>query len=198
MPLRLSYALQYAHNLKEGDNNLIISLERPKRCDMESFTMTAPSHPTPPHPPLSIKHRPVKGYKTLCRGIISLSAVLQKDMVAQDLRLVNKSGKEMAVVAVKQVTSAPADPDAGVPYEEDEPDTDDSLSDHMVRGQGVAGSNLNALTHNPLPAAHRRRGRTRCRQGPRPQTKVSHHVSFYPTSHHTLLPKPPDGPRAKR
>jgi hypothetical protein len=30
-PLNLSYAMQYAHNIKDHDNNLIISLQRPKR-----------------------------------------------------------------------------------------------------------------------------------------------------------------------
>lgn len=76
-----------------------------------------------------IKHRPLKGYKTLCRATISLNTVLQKDMVAQDLKLLTKTGKDMAVISVKQIVSSPA----AVPENEEDPDTDDSLSDHVVR-----------------------------------------------------------------
>ena len=82
----------------------------------------------------SYKHRPLKGYKTLCRGHVNLTEVLQRDM-AGDLTLVDKSGVPMAVLSIQHLKSSPGT-GGGFGDDEDDGDSDDSISEH-VRLEGA-------------------------------------------------------------
>ena len=56
IPLNLTFSLQYPHFLKRGGNDLEIRLQRRKRY----------------------RNRTIRGYKTLSRGEVNMSLVLQK------------------------------------------------------------------------------------------------------------------------
>lgn len=89
----------------------------------------SPQFPTSDLLPFSYKHRPLKGYKTLCRGTVDLTEVLQRDMAGK-LTLVDKAGTPVAVLEIQQLTSHPG---SGGTFldDEEEGDSDDSLSEHV-------------------------------------------------------------------
>jgi hypothetical protein len=71
----------------------------------------------------------LKGYKTLCRGLVNLTEVLQRDM-AGDLTLVDKAGVPMAVLTIQHLKSSPGTGGAFAD-DDDDVDSDESLSEHV-------------------------------------------------------------------
>ena len=81
--------LQYPHFLKRGGNVLEIRLQRRKR----------------------VRNRPLGGYKTLARGKIEMSQVLQHSFQGEVRLYVEKQAEHVAVVTVGLLTSTVVDVD---------------------------------------------------------------------------------------
>ena len=81
--------LQYPHFLKRGGNVLEIRLQRRKR----------------------VRNRPLGGYKTLARGKIEMSQVLQHSFQGEVRLYIEKQAEHVAVVTVGSLTSTVVDVD---------------------------------------------------------------------------------------
>lgn len=107
IPLNLTFSLQYPHFLKRGGNDLEIRLQRRKRY----------------------RNRTIRGYKTLSRGEVNMSLVLQKSYQGVVKLFSDKNSDHLADVTVSSLTSIPAESEIREPEVSSE---EEDLSDELV------------------------------------------------------------------